>query len=130
MRKREFHYGYFKSMLRNGPSVQQVWHDVVFWKVCRRNPKQYQQRQLPWSVILVEKEQNKTDKEVDVKEQYVLGIDGSGSPSSMMKGKINRKKFCLLVDSGSPVSKISNGELRFCNATYYSYEHYHQTKNM
>ena len=30
----------------------------------------------------------------------------------MMKGKINRKKFCLIIDSGSPVTIISRDELQ------------------
>ena len=53
----------------------------------------------------------KKDKNED-EEQYVLGIDGSGSPPFMMKGKINRKKFCLMIDSGSPVTIINYEELQ------------------
>ena len=30
----------------------------------------------------------------------------------MMKGKINRKKFCLMIDSGSPVTIINYEELQ------------------
>ena len=45
-------------------------------------------------------------------EQYVLGIDVDGSPPFMMKGKVKRKKFCLIFDSGSPVTIINQEELQ------------------
>ena len=58
-----------------------------------------------------EESENEEDKNED-EEKYVLGIDGSGSPPFMMKGKINRKKFCLMIDSGSPVTIINYEELQ------------------
>ena len=58
-----------------------------------------------------EESENDEDKNED-EEHYVLGIDGSGSPPFMMKGKINRKKICLMIDSGSPVTIINYEELQ------------------
>ena len=84
-----------------------------FGRVCRRAQKQQNaQKQPPRRVNWVEEEsENDEDKNED-EEQYVLGIDGSGSPPFMMKGKINRKKFCLMIDSGSPVTIINYEELQ------------------
>ena len=77
-----------------------------FGRVCRRAQKQQNtQKQPPWRVNWVE-EESENDEDKKEEEQYVLGIDGSGSPPFMMKGKINRRKFCLMIDSGSPVTII------------------------
>ena len=63
-----------------------------FGRVCKRVHKQGQQKQPPRNVILVaEEEQKQSDDDDSSDEQYVLGIDGSGSPPFMMKGRINRK---------------------------------------
>ena len=83
-----------------------------FGRVCRRAPKQQNtQKQPPRRVNWVEEEQE-DDEDKEDEEQYVLGIDGNGSPPFMMKGKINRKKFCLMIDSGSPVTIIKYEELQ------------------
>ena len=50
------------------------------------------QKQLPRRLNWVDEEsENNEDK--DKEEQYVLGIDGSGSPPFTMKGKIYKKSF-------------------------------------
>ena len=83
-----------------------------FGRVCRRAPKQQNtQKQPPRRVNSVE-EEPEDDEDIEEEEQYVLGIDGNGSPPFMMKGKINRKKFCLMIDSGSPVTIINYEELQ------------------
>ena len=41
----------------------------------------------------IEEEPDEQEEEEDSHEQYVLGIDGSGSPPFMLKGKFNRKNF-------------------------------------
>ena len=51
-------------------------------------------------------------KEEEEEEQYVLGIDGGESPPFMMKGRINKNNFCLMIDSGSPVTIIGYDELQ------------------
>ena len=83
-----------------------------FGKVCKRVQKQGQQKQPLRRVNLVAEEEQKQSDDDSSEEQYVLGIDGSGSPPFMMKGRINRKKFCLMIDSGSPVTIISRDELQ------------------
>ena len=62
--------------------------------------------------IAEEGEEQRSDEEDTGDEQYVLGFVGGGSPPFTMGGKINRKKFCLLIDSGSPVTIISRDELQ------------------
>ena len=81
-----------------------------FGRVCRRATKQQNtQKQPPRRKNWIEEEpEDNEDKEEE--EQYVLGIDGNGSPPFMMKGKINRKKFCLMIDS--PVTIINYEELQ------------------
>ena len=83
-----------------------------FGKVCRRAQNKNPQKQPPRRVNLIEEEEEQKSDEDTSEEQYVLGIDGSGSPPFMMKGKINRNKFCLMIDSGSPVTIISRDELQ------------------
>ena len=63
-----------------------------FGKVCRNNPKNTNERttaprRINW--VEADDEQQITDEQ---EEQYVLAIDGGGSPPFMMKGRINRKK--------------------------------------
>ena len=78
--------------------------------MCRKQQKpQTPQKQAPRRVNWVDEESDNQDEEED---QYVLGIDGGGSPPFMMKCKINRKKFCLMIDSGSPVTIINQEELQ------------------
>ena len=83
-----------------------------FGKVCTRIQKQGPTKQPPQRVNLVEGEKQDSDYDNSSDEQYVLGIDGGGSPPFLMKGRINRKKFCLMIDSGSPVTIISRDELQ------------------
>ena len=45
-------------------------------------------------------------------EKAVLSIDGQGTTPFMMKGKLNKNKFNLMIDSGSPVTIIEQEELR------------------
>ena len=52
-------------------------------------------------------EEPEDEEEIEEEKQYVLGIDGSGSPPFMMREKINRKNFSLMIDSGSPVTIIN-----------------------
>ena len=81
-----------------------------FGRVCRKQQKpQTPQKQAPRRVNGVDEESDNQDEK---EEQYVLGIDGGGSPSFMMKGKINRKKLCLMIDSGSGVTIINQEELQ------------------
>ena len=102
-----------------------------FGKVCRNNPNNTNKRttaprRINW--VEADDEQKLTDEQEE--EQYVLGIDGGGSPPFMMKGRINKKKFCLMIDSGSPVTIIGYDELqRFYNMTYYLYDRYQRMKN-
>ena len=84
-------------------------------KVCRRAQNKNQQKQQPRRVNWngEEGEEQKSEEEEDTSnEQYVLGIDGSGSPPFLMRGKLNRKKICLMINSGSPVTIISRDELQ------------------
>ena len=82
-----------------------------FGLVCRKQQEQQTpQKQALRRVNWVDEE---SDNQVEEEEgQYVLGIDCGGSPPLMMKGKINRKKFCLMIDSGSPVTKINQKEVQ------------------
>ena len=84
-----------------------------FGKVCRNNSNNTNRRTTaPRRIIWfkADDEQETTDEQEE--EQYVLGIDGGGSPPFMMKGRINKKKFCPMIDSGSPVTIIGFDELR------------------
>ena len=83
-----------------------------FGKVCKRVQKQGPTKQQPRRVNLVEGEKQDPEDDSSSDEQYVLGIDNGGSPPFLMKGRINRKKFCLMIDSGSPVTIISRDELQ------------------
>ena len=56
-------------------------------------------------------EETEDEEEIEEEEQYMLGIDAGGSPPFMMRGKINRKKFNLMIDSGSPVTTIKYEDL-------------------
>ena len=92
---------------------KQVRNDRPFGRVCKRVQTQGQQKQPLRRVNLVaEEEQKQSDDDDSSDEQYVLGIDGSGSPPFMMKGRINHNKFCLLIDSGFTVTIISRDELQ------------------
>ena len=68
---------------------------------CRKQQEpQTSQKQPPRRVNWVDDESDKNDEQ-EKEEQYVLGIDGGESPLFMMKGKINRKTICQMIDSGS-----------------------------
>ena len=70
-----------------------------FGKVCRRVRNQSQQKPPPRRVNWVEEEgeEQKTEEDDTSDEQYVLGIDRGRSPPSIMKGKINRKKWAANI---------------------------------
>ena len=83
-----------------------------FVRVCRKQQQpQNSQKQPPRLVNLVDEESD-NNAEQEAEEQYVLGIIGGGSPLFMMKSIINRKKFCLMIDSGSPVTVINQEQLQ------------------
>ena len=84
---------------------------------CRKNPSHTNKRtttatSTPRRTNWVEAEEEQENTDEQEEEQYVLGIDGGGSPPFMTKGKLNRKKFCLMIDSGSPVTIIGLDELQ------------------
>ena len=63
-----------------------------FGRVCGKQQKpQTSQKQAPRRETWVDEESVNNDKQEE-EEQYVLGIDGWGSPPFMMKCKRNRKK--------------------------------------
>ena len=64
-----------------------------FGRVCRKPQKQQStQKQPPRQLNWVDEESD-NDENNNEEEQYVLGIDCSGSPPFMMEGKINKKNF-------------------------------------
>ena len=78
-----------------------------FDRVWRKPQKQQNGYKLPPQRVIWVDEEPLDDKEIEEEEQFVLGIDGSGSPPFMMRGKINRKKSHLKIDSCSPVTLIN-----------------------
>ena len=74
-----------------------------FGRVCRKQQTSQKQplRRVNW-----------VDKESDNNDEQEEGIDVGASHLFMMKGKINRKKFYLMIDSGSPVTIINQEELQ------------------
>ena len=82
-----------------------MWNDRPLRKVFRKNPNNIKKRttttlrRINW--VEGDDEQENTDDQEE--EQNVLGIDEGGSPPFMMKGKINKKKCSLMIDSGSPL---------------------------
>ena len=103
-----------------------------FGRVCRKQQKpQTPQKQALRRVNWVDEESDNQEEEEEEEEQYVLGNDGGGSPPFMMRGKIGRKKFCLMIDSGSPGTITNQEELQI----FYKMKSclcvlYQKTKNM
>ena len=81
-------------------------------KKCNKQKPQTPQKQAPRRLNWVDEESDNQEEEEKEEEQYVLGLDDGGSPPFMMKSKINRKKFCLMIDSGSPVTIIIEDEVQ------------------
>ena len=95
-----------------------------YGKVCRKPQNQQSTHKQPPRRVNWVAEESEKDEDNHEEEQYVLGIDGSGSPPFMMKGKINRKKFCLMKDSTSPLQSFT-----MKNYNTSSFAHYQRTRN-
>ena len=85
-----------------------------FGRVCKRpQVKRTQPNKGPRRINWVEEESESNEEgSEDSTDKLVLSIEGAGEAPFTMKGKINNKKFSLMIDSGSPVTIIGHEELR------------------
>ena len=90
-----------------------MWNDRPLRKMFRNSPNNIKKRSTTSRRInWVEGDDEKENTDDQEEEQNVLGIDEGGSPPFMMKGKINKKKCCSMIDSGSPVTINGYDELQ------------------
>ena len=62
---------------------------------------------------LIEREDNQSEESTEQDEDImILHVNGSGSQPLVMKSKINNQPFTTMIDSGTPITIFTQGDLR------------------
>ena len=63
-------------------------------------------------VDLIDQQNNQSEGSTDEKaDNVILHVNGEGAPPFVLKEKINNQPFCTMIDSGSPITIFTQGDL-------------------
>ena len=64
-------------------------------------------------VNLIDQQNNQSEGSTKEEADNVIkNVNGDGAPPFVLKGKINNRLFCTMIDSGSPITICTQGDLR------------------